>query len=50
VGLAVPALGLASIAFASEASSFGLVGGGLAITWGAIFIWVGNRSEVAPVR
>jgi hypothetical protein len=50
VGLAVPALGVASIAFASEASSLGLVGGVLAIAWGAIFIWAGNRREVAPVR
>ena len=42
VGLAVPALGAASIAFPSEASSFGLVGGVLAIAWGAIFVWVGK--------
>jgi len=50
VGLAVPALGAASIALPSEASSFGLVGGVLAIAWGAIFIWVGNRRGVAAVR
>ena len=50
VGLAVPALGAASIVFPSEASSFGLVGGVLAIAWGATFIWVGNRREVAVIR
>jgi hypothetical protein len=42
-GLAVAALGAASIVFPSEASSFGLVGGIAAILWGASFIWLGNR-------
>jgi hypothetical protein len=44
-GLAVAALGAASIAFPSEASSFGLVGGILAIAWGTTFVWLGNRKQ-----
>jgi hypothetical protein len=48
-GLAVAALGAASIAFPSEASSFGLVGGVLAIAWGGSFIWLGNRKMVAAI-
>lgn len=48
-GLAVSVLGATSIAFPSEASTFGLVAGMLAIAWGAIFIWVGNRKHVVAV-
>jgi hypothetical protein len=48
-GLAVAALGAASIALPSEASSFGLVGGALAIAWGLSFIWLGNRKVVAAI-
>jgi hypothetical protein len=49
-GLAVGALGLGSIAFPSEASSFGLVGALAAIAWGATFIWLGNRKVVVAVH
>jgi hypothetical protein len=45
----VAALGAASIALPSEASSFGLVGGALAIAWGVSFIWLGNRKVVAAI-
>lgn len=45
-GLAVGALGLGSIAFPSEASSFGLLGAFAAIAWGAAFIWIGSRKAV----
>jgi hypothetical protein len=48
-GLAVAALGAASIALPSEASSFWLVGGVLAIVWGASFIWLGNRKVLAAI-
>ena len=48
-GLAVAALGAASIAFPSEASSFPLVGAILAIAWGATFIWLGNRKALAAI-
>jgi hypothetical protein len=48
-GLAVVALGMGSIAFPSEASSFGLVGGLAAIAWGATLIWLGNRRVAGAV-
>jgi hypothetical protein len=48
-GLAVAALGAASIALPTEASSFPLVGAILAIAWGASFIWLGNRKMVVAI-
>lgn len=42
-GLGVTAIGLVSIAFPSEASSAGVIGGLAALAWGAMFIGLGMR-------
>lgn len=48
-GIGVPALGLVSIVFPSEASSVGLLGGLAAMAWGIMFIGLGTRRVERPV-
>jgi hypothetical protein len=47
-GIGVAALGLVSIVFPSEASSFGLFGGLAGMAWGIMFIGLGTRRVERP--